>query len=184
MCGSLCGNDFQLRTPYFSLSLSGTGMASGALGDFDLTYPDASIFGGNLGAGFETALQMYYPRNEDPESGAFSGLGGSIGYSHMWELDGSGLNIYNGQFHVFLSDAQLAVAVGVAVLHRATDEGSQFGGALDLDVIYRFRSPMLDRAVVNPFVGGGVLIGGFGGQGEGGFLLAPVVKLGLEFGWL
>lgn len=185
MCGSLCGNDFQLRTNYWSVRASGVGLLVGGIGDFEETYPSWSIFGGNAGGGYELNLQMYRPTNEDPESGAFSGMGGSAGYAHLWEADGGETDLFNAQFHLFLSDAQLAAAVGPALLHRTTDGGgTQWGGALDVDIIYRLRSPMLDNPVVNPFLQAGVLIGGIGGEGEGGFVLGVGVGFGIEFGWL
>lgn len=171
----------QLRTPYFSFNLSGMGLASGEIGGFEDTRPSWAIFAGNLGGGFDANLQIYYARNEDPVSGAFTGMGGSLGYSRLWEIGGSALNVYKGHFHIFLSDAQLSVALGPAVLHRQLEGGgTQWGGALSVDVRYHFLSPFLDHPVVNPFIEGGVLIGGFGGEGEGGFMLAPAVKLGVS----
>jgi hypothetical protein len=182
---------FQLKKWYWGIRVGGTGAGGGTLGRTTGAFKGTGFGGG----GPELHLDFCRPRNYDRTSYEFSGHCWSAGYGSLWNQDGSRTDRVSAAFHLFFWDGQLAIPLGLSFLHRQIPnkqmgaDARQLGGDINVGLLYRFLPPFRLRDNgkkhrVLPYLGGQVLLGGFGetNGNAGGFHAGLQLSAGVEFG--
>ncbi len=184
----MCDGDLgcQLRTNYFGFRLGALGSANFDLGYFD---NDSKVLDGSVGGGFDFALTLRRARSESPQDGSFEGLGFNLGYTFEKTLAGMRHMPYFTA-ELWSYDGQLTPFAGLGYTFEQYDNGLQrHGGRILLGVQWRPWTQPMNYPVnrVNPYIQGGLYIGGegnaehMGNHAEGGLVIGLQLAVGLDF---